>query len=72
LLEDELHDSVLELTTYANIKNNNMALEQNNTLESFQFLNSERLEIGSIVDLLYKSFGKQEDIEVSFGKTRKR
>ncbi|CAG8764529.1 10728_t:CDS:1, partial [Dentiscutata erythropus] len=46
--------------------NNNVALKQNNILELFQFLNSERLEIRSMVDLLYESFGGQENIEVSY------
>ncbi|CAG8742830.1 16025_t:CDS:1, partial [Cetraspora pellucida] len=56
----------LELTTYANIKNNNTVLDQNDILELFQFLNNDKLEIGLIVDLLYKSFSRQGNIEMSY------
>ncbi|CAG8578093.1 6210_t:CDS:1 [Cetraspora pellucida] len=65
LSESELYDSALELTIYTNIENNNTVLDQNNVLESFQYSNSDKLEIRSMVNLSYKSFGRQGNIKMS-------
>ncbi|CAG8823779.1 19909_t:CDS:1, partial [Racocetra persica] len=47
---------ILELTTYTAIENNNIVLEQDEVLVSSQLSNSEKLEIGSMIDLLNTNF----------------
>ncbi|CAG8492933.1 28478_t:CDS:2 [Dentiscutata erythropus] len=61
-----MFQQIYEIATKFYKKNNNTVLEQNDVLESFQFSNSEKLEIGSMVDLSYESFGGQGDVEVSY------
>ncbi|CAG8799328.1 1120_t:CDS:2, partial [Racocetra fulgida] len=60
----ELRNSALELTTYAAIENNNMVLEQDEVLVSSQLSNSEKLEIGSMVDLSNTNFGGPGNLEI--------
>ncbi|CAG8686066.1 6498_t:CDS:2, partial [Racocetra fulgida] len=64
LSESELHESALNQTTYAEIENTNIMLEQNeDILTSFHFLNHEKLEIDLIVNLSNTNFGGQGDNE---------
>ncbi|CAG8749623.1 12764_t:CDS:2, partial [Racocetra persica] len=63
LSEGELHDSVLDLTTYADMENNSIELEQDeDVLESAQS-NNDKLEIGLIVDFSHANFGRQGNAE---------
>ncbi|CAG8781250.1 5813_t:CDS:2, partial [Cetraspora pellucida] len=63
LSEGELRDSVLDLTTYADMENNSIELEQDEDVLKSAQSNNDKLEISLIVDFLYANFGGQDNAE---------
>ncbi|CAG8714586.1 6443_t:CDS:1, partial [Cetraspora pellucida] len=61
----ELCNNVLELISYVTIKNNNTMLKQDDILIISNSSNNEKLEIGSMIDLLNMNFGRSGDLGIS-------